>query len=135
MDRHEGGELADITASLERGDWEVWEKVAALDGSEFDITFCCNSEKLQRTKVVQISGRSSEIPKLVRHPEKVIDGMSGERFGKSDSEIPIEIQQILTACRTNDKLRKQVAAYNRSRFDLVFKFGSHFLIDWGIGDS
>jgi len=116
-----GAELDDVIASLERGDWEVWQKVEALNGSEFLVCCCCNSEKCQRIKVVQTSGHSAVLMESIH--------------GNPPAEMPVEIAKILDACKTNPALKKQVAAYNRSRFDLIFKCKGRALIDCTIGDS
>lgn len=117
----DGGELVDIIASLERGDWDVWGKVAALDGSGFHVVCCCNSEQCQRIKVEQVSGRSAVL--------------MGEMTAKVPNQMPIEIEKILDACKTNPTLKKQVDAFNRSRFDMVFVCEGRTLRDWKIRDS
>lgn len=116
-------ELDDIVATLERGDWGVWKKIEALEGSRFRVRCCCNSEKCQRIKIEQESGRGGGF-------------VETEMEGPAPNQMPSEVKQILDACRTNPVLRKQVSAYNRSRFDLVFKCaGRAFSFDWTIGDS
>lgn len=121
MDRYTGGELLDAMAALKRGDGAVWQKVAALDGSGFHVVCCFNSEQCQRIKVEQTSGRGA---------------VSMEKMaGSAPDQMPVEIEKILEACKTNPTLKDQVDAFNRSRFDLVFVCRGRALIDWMIKDS
>lgn len=114
-------ELDDIIATLERGDWGTWKKIVALDGSAFVVQCCCNSEKCQRIRTVQTSGRRAVVME--------------EMDGPDPKQMPIEIKKILDVCRTNATLQNQVIAYNRSRFDLVFTCAGRAVLDWTIGDS
>lgn len=113
-------ELDDIMMVLERG-IDVWRKIEALDGSGFYVRCCCNSEKCQRIRVEQISGRGAVTME--------------EMAGSGPNQMPVEVRKILDACKTNPTLQAQVAAYNRARFDLVFECKGRALIDWTIGDS
>lgn len=113
-------ELDSIIQMLERGR-DIWRKVSVLDKAELIVVACCNSERCQRVKVLQISARGAV----------VIEDMTGP----TPDKMPPEIEKILDVCRTNPALEAQVKAYNRSRFDLIFKCRGGILFDWAIGDA
>lgn len=113
-------ELTDIITVLER-DRSVWQKVAALDRAGLKVICCCNSERCQRVRVEQTSGRGAVLIEEMATP--------------SPDKKPAEIVGILDACRTNPTLKTQVAAFNRSRFDVTFTCRGGILIDWTIGDA
>lgn len=114
-------ELDDIVMTLER-DRDVWKKIVALAGSRFRVRCCCNSEKCQRIRVEQESGGGGGFAEQELH-------------GSAPNQMPNEVKQILQVCRTNPALIAQVEAYNRSRFDLVFRCAGRAYVDWSIGDS
>lgn len=112
-------ELDDVVETLNRSR-DVWAKVAALDGSEFYVKCCFNSERCQRIKVEQTGGGGF-----------LMESMDGPAPG----EMPVEVEKILDVCKTNPTLKRQAIAYNRSRFDLVFKCAGRALVKWTIKDS
>jgi len=102
-------ELADIVRRIEENDGGIWEKVLSLDGARFEVKLACNSQRLQRIFLNQLSWR----PRVVRG-----DGV--RLHGTTRKQMPNELKEIVDICSNDDKFIDRVAVWSTGKFDIVF---------------
>ena len=107
-------ELFDVMENLRGNAHDVWKRIKALNGDQFSLRFCCNSERVQRILLEQ-EGRAV----LMEHMEQA-------------REMPHECTGIINRCEEDTHLQSVVKAFSRCKFDIIFTCGGFDLLGWRV---
>lgn len=107
-------ELFDVVDNLRNDVHEVWRRIKALNGDQFALRFCCNSERVQRILIEQ-EGRAV----MMTHMEQA-------------EKMPHECVAIIARCKEDSHLKRVVRAFSRSKLDIIFECGGFDLLGWRV---
>lgn len=111
-------ELFDVVERL-RGAEDVWERIRALNGDNFVLRFCCNSQCVRQI--------------LIAHDDWPQRGfMTMEHTRQVEKGMPHEASAIIECCRTDPKLKATVGSLAHCKFDLMFFCGGFGVKGWQI---
>ncbi len=107
-------ELFDVMENLRNDAHGVWKRIKALDGDQFVLRFCCNSERVQRIRIEQ-EGRAVMMTHM-----------------KQAEKMPHECQAIIKRCEEDSHLQSVVRAFSMSKLDIIFECGGFDLLGWRV---
>lgn len=107
-------ELYDVIENLRNDAHDVWKRIKALNGDQFALRFCCNSERVQRILIEQ-EGRAV----MMEHMEQA-------------KQMPHECMAIINRCRDDKHLQSVAKAFSRCKFDICFQCGGFSLLGWRV---
>jgi len=106
-------ELYDIIENLQNDAHDLWKRIKALDGDRFTLRFCCNSQRVQRSRI-------EYTPRAVLAPK-----------GEQAKGMPHEAADIIDACQNNHRLIRAIGAVSSSKLDILFICERFALVNWG----
>jgi len=107
-------ELFDVMENLRNDAHGLWKRIKALNGDQFTLRFCCNSQRVQRILIEQ-EGRAV----MMEHMEQ-------------SEKMPHECKAIIERCRDDKHLKRVVKAFSMSKLDIIFQCGGFDLLGWRV---
>jgi len=107
-------ELFDVIEKLKNDAHGVWKRIRALNGDQFTLRCCCNSQRVQRLLIEQ-DGRAVMMSKM-----------------EQAEKMPHECTAIIERCEDDAHLRSVVRAFSMSKLDIIFECGGFDLLGWRV---
>lgn len=107
-------ELFDVVENLQNNAHKVWRRIKALNGDQFTLRFCCNSQRVQRILIEQ-NGRAVMMAQM-----------------KQAGEMPHECKAIIKRCGEDSHLQSVIKAFSLCKFDIIFSCGGFDLLGWRV---